>query len=123
MSELLHLEITKEIIGAAIEVWKVLGYGFLEKVYENATAEEGNRGGLVAKKQVSIEVSYKGATVGVCGADLLVEGSVIVEFKAENELNLKHQAQMINYLKATGIRVGLLVNFGEGKCEWKRLVV
>ena len=123
MSELLHLEITKEIIGAAIEVWKVLGYGFLEKVYENATAEEVNRRGLVSKKQVSIEVSYKGVTVGLYVADLLVEGSVIVEFKAENELNLKHQAQMINYLKATGIRVGLLVNFGEGKCEWKRLVV
>ena len=123
MSELLHLEIAEKIIGAAIEIWKVLGYGFLEEVYENATAEEVKRRGLVAKQQVSIEVSNKGVTVGLYVADLLVEGSVIVEFKAEKALNLKHQAQMINYLKATGIRVSLLVNFGERKCEWKRLVV
>ncbi len=83
MSVFLYGEVTEQVIGAAIEVWKVLGYGYLEKVYENA---------------------------------------LMVELKAEKEYNPKHEPQLLNYLKATGIKVGLLINFGEKKCEFQRRV-
>jgi GxxExxY protein len=123
MGEFLHGEITRQIIGAAFEVWKVLGYGFLEKVYENALAEELLRRGLSVQQQFPIDVYYKGVLVGKYTADLLVEGKVIVEIKAEKVYNPQHEAQLLNYLKATGIKVGLLLNFGEQKCEHKRLVM
>ncbi len=123
MGEFLHGEITRQIIGAAFEVWKVLGYGFLEKVYENALAEELLRRGLSVQQQFPIDVYYKGVLVGKYAADLLVEGKVIVEIKAEKVYNPQHEAQLLNYLKATGIKVGLILNFGEQKCEHKRLVM
>jgi GxxExxY protein len=123
MGEFLHGEITRQIIGAAFEVWKVLSYGFLEKVYENALAEELLRRGLSVQQQFPIDVYYKGVLVGKYTADLLVEGKVIVEIKAEKVYNPQHEAQLLNYLKATGIKVGLLLNFGEQKCEHKRLVM
>jgi GxxExxY protein len=123
MSEFLHGEITRQIIGAAFEVWKVLGYGFLEKVYENALAEELRRRGLRIEQQFPIDVYYKGVLVGQYTADLLVEGKVIVEIKAEKVYNPQHEAQLLNYLKATGSKVGLILNFGEQKCEHKRLVM
>jgi GxxExxY protein len=123
MDNLLHGEITERIIGAAFEVWRVLGYGFLEKVYENALTEEMKRVGLEVQQQYATDVYYKGVMVGTYAADLFVEGKVIVEIKAEKEYNAKHEAQLLNYLKATGIGVGLLMNFGEKKCEFKRLVM
>lgn len=123
MSEFLHGEITHQIIGAAFEVWKVLGYGFLEKVYENALVVELRRPGLTVEPQMPIDVYYKGVLVGQYFADLLVEGKVIVEIKAEKAYNSKQEAQLLNYLKATGIPVGLLLNFGERRCEHKRLVM
>jgi len=123
MSNLLHGETTKVILGAAFEVWKTLGYGFLEKVYQNALSHELSRWGGVFRPQFPIEVAYKGAVVGHFVADLFVAGSVIVEIKAEKTYNPKHEAQLLNYLKATGVRVGLLLNFGESKCEFKRLIM
>jgi len=123
MSEFIHGELTGQLIGAAIEVWKVLGYGFLEKVYENALFEELRRIGIQANQQLAISVMYKGALVGQYVADLFVDGKVIIELKAEKEYNPKHEAQLLNYLKATGVQVGMLLNFGEKRCEWKRLVV
>jgi len=123
MSKLLHAEITCQIIGAAFEVWKVLGYGFLEKVYENALVEELKRRGLEVDQQVEIQAYYKGVVVGKYVADLFVDGKVIVEIKAEKEYNPRNEAQLLNYLKATGVRVGLLLNFGEKRCEHKRLVM
>ena len=123
MTQLLHADITGYIIDASCEVWKVLGYGFLEKVYENALTHELRGKGLEVHQQVGIDVCYKGAVVGQYVADLFVEGKVIVEMKAEKELNSRHEAQLLNYLKATNVRVGFLVNFGEKKCEWKRLVM
>jgi GxxExxY protein len=121
MNDFLYGELTKEIIGAAFEVWKVLGYGFLEKVYENALLVELKSRGIAIERQPDISVRYKGTLVGHYTADLFVDGKVIVELKAEKEYNSKHEAQLLNYLKATGIQVGLLLNFGEQKCEFKRL--
>lgn len=123
MPEFLHGEITRQIIGSAFEVWKVLGFGFLEKVYENSLVEELKRCGLSPQQQFAIDVRYKGVLVGQYVADLFVDGKVIVEIKAEREYNAKHEAQLLNYLKATGIKVGLLLNFGEKRCEHKRLVL
>ena len=123
MSQLIHSEITGKVIGAALEVWKVLGYGFLEKVYENSLVEESKRIGLRVQQQFGIEVLYKEAVVGQYAADLFVEEKVLVELKSEKEFNSKHEVQLLNYLKATGVHVGLLFNFGEKKCEWKRLVM
>ena len=121
-NDFLFQEITREIIGAAFEVHKILGYGFLEKVYENAMLVELQLRRLKVENQKLIRISYKGEPVGDYVADILVEEKVIVELKAEKEFNQKHEAQLLNYLKATGLKVGLLINFGEDKCKPKRLV-
>jgi len=101
----------------------VLGHGFLEKVYEKALMIELNSRGLSVGNQVPLKVIYKEKIVGEYFADLLVEGSVIVEIKAVRHLLKEHQAQLLNYLKATGIQVGLLVNFTRNKAEIKRMVL
>lgn len=120
--DFLYGDVTRQIIGAAFEVFKVLGYGFLEKVYENALVEELKVRQVSVQQQHPIEVVYKGKVVGEYYADVFVEGKVIVELKAEKEYNERHEAQLLNYLKATGIRVGLLLNLGQKKCQHKRLV-
>jgi GxxExxY protein len=116
-------DITYAINGAVFEVNRILGAGFLEKVYENALLIELKRRGLKAKNQVPIKVSYKDNVVGEYIADILVEETVIVEVKTVEKLDNVHQAQLLNYLKATGIRVGLLVNFKHPKAEIKRMVL
>ena len=120
--EFYHKELTYQIIGAAFEVYKLLGYGFLEKVYENALIRELQLRGLHATDQYPIKVIYKDAEVGDYYADILVENKVIIEVKTGEAFNPAHEAQLLNYLKATGIKVGLLINFGPQKCEHKRLV-
>jgi len=115
-------EITYIINGAIFEVNKVLGHGFLEKVYENALLKELNDRGLKAESQVPINVLYKETTVGEYVADILVEGKVVIELKTVDHLDKIHEAQLMNYLKATGIPVGLLVNFKHSKAEIKRIV-
>lgn len=122
--ELLHAEVTREILGAAYEVQRIQGYGFLEKVYLNSMVEELRRRnvGEVSAEQ-PVTVVYKGSVVGEYRADLLVAGKVIVEIKTEKDFNDRHQAQLLHYLKATGIRVGILVNFGESTCRCKRLIM
>ncbi len=116
-----HEEITEKIIGAAFKVHNALGFGFLEKVYENALALELGKGGLRVKQQYPVPVRYEGELVGDYVADLVVEGKVIVEVKAVSALEPIHETQLVNYLKATGIEVGLLVNFGR-QVEVKRKV-
>ena len=116
-------EITYAIRGAVFEVNKVLGPGFLEKVYENALLVELRRRGLKAESQVPIKVLYKENAVGEYFADILVEEKVIVELKTAEVLDNIHEAQLLNYLKATGIKVGLLVNFKHPKAEIKRMVL
>ena len=114
-------DITEKIIGAAYKVANTLGAGFLEKVYENALAIELKKSGLSVKQQYSLPVYYEDQLVGNYFADLLVEDSVIVELKAVRELVSEFSAQVINYLKATRINTGLLINFGKPKIEIKRL--
>jgi GxxExxY protein len=116
-------DITYAINGAVFEVNSILGPGFLEKVYENALFVELKERGLVARSQVPITVSYKGEVVGEYAADLLAEDAVIVELKTVENLDKTHEAQLLNYLKATGLHVGLLVNFKHKKADIKRMVL
>ena len=120
--ELLHKDVTEQIIGAAFEVHDVLGYGFLEKVYQNAMAVELGLRGLVVDLESRIEVWYKAVQIGYYEADLFVNNCVIVELKVAKEYQSADEAQLLNELKATGIKVGLLINFGRNKVEFKRLV-
>jgi len=116
-------EITYIINGAIFEVNRILGPGFLEKVYEKALLIEFCDRGLKVENQVPINVKYKGQGVGEYIADLLVEDKVIVELKTVEKLTKLHEAQLLNYLKATGHKVGLLVNFQNEKAEIKRMVL
>ncbi|HAK61473.1 MAG TPA: GxxExxY protein [Nitrospiraceae bacterium] len=114
-----HKELTSRVIKAFYAVYNTLGYGFLEKVYENALAIELSNLDLAVKQQYPIQVHYDGKTVGEHIADILVQDSLIVEVKAVKTLGPEHDAQLLNYLKATPIEVGLLLNFGP-KAEFKR---
>lgn len=116
-------DITYKINGAVFEVNRVLGAGFLEKVYENALLMELRNQGLKAESQIPIVVKYKGAEVGEYFADIVVEEQIILELKAVNQLQKIHEAQLLNYLKATGYRLGLLINFTHPKAQIKRFVV
>jgi len=121
-TEFLYKEITEQIIGAAFEVYKVLGYGFLEKVYHKALVVELKLRRLPIEEEYAIKVIYKNETVGEYYADIFVERKVIVEIKVDDKYNSQHEAQLLNYLKATGIKIGLVINFGKSKCEFKRLI-
>ncbi len=116
-------EITQRIIGCAYTVSNTLGCGFLEKVYENALAHELRKGGLAVEQQRAIQVHYDGIIVGDYAADLLVDGRVLVELKTVQALNEVHMAQCMNYLKATGLHVCLLLNFAKPKLEMRRIVL
>ncbi len=115
-------EISEKVIGCAYRVGNVLGCGFLEKVYENAMAHELSKAGLHAEQQRAIQVRYDGVLVGDYVADLLVECAVLVELKAVRTFDDIHLAQCLNYLKATGLRLCLLINFGAPKVEVRRIV-
>ncbi len=113
-------QITNGVIGCAFEVINELGAGFLESVYENALLWALQQKGLSAISQYPIKVTFRGHCVGDFYADIFVEEKVIVELKAVKAIAPEHQAQIINYLNATGIEVGLLINFGNPKLEYKR---
>ena len=108
-----HTELTKLIIKAFYNVYNKLGYGFLEKVYENSMMIELTKFGLNATRKYPIKLFYDEKNVGEYFADIIVEDAVIVELKAAENLALEHETQLINYLKATDIEVGLLLNFGK----------
>jgi len=112
MTELKHQDVTDGIIGAFYQVNNTLGYGFLEKVYENALCYELRQRGYTVATQTPITVWYKGVPVGEYFADMIVNQCVIVELKSGTALNPAHEAQLLNYLKATNIEVGLLLLFG-----------
>ena len=118
-----HRELTRTIIGAAFEVSNTLGCGFLEKVYENALAHEMRKQGLRVAQQHPAPVVYDGVVVGDFVADMLVEEAMLVELKAVKALENVHLAQCLNYLKATGLGVCLLLNFGEPRLGIKRVVL
>jgi len=114
-------KITEKIIGCAMKVSNTLGVGFLEKVYENALAFELRKAGLKVQQQKPISVIYSGQVVGHYIADLVVEGIVLVELKAARAIDDIHHAQMLNYLKATNLKIGLILNFGTSKMGIKRM--
>jgi GxxExxY protein len=116
-----HSELTEKIIKFFYRVYNTLGYGFLEKVYENAMMIEFRVEDVPAISQYPIEVTYQGEIVGEYYADILVDDKVVIEIKAARTLGIEHEAQILNYLRATDIEVGLLLNFGP-KPEIKRKV-
>ncbi len=115
-----HKKLTETIIGCAMKVHRTLGPGFLESVYQKALAHELKKAGLRFECEKSIQVTYDGTVVGDFTADMLVEGAVMVENKAVQALAPAHEVQLVNYLTATGIEIGLLLNFGAEKLEFKR---
>lgn len=121
MDRMKHEFLTGAILGCDFEVINELGAGFLESVYHNALRLSLEQKGLTALSQHPIAVNFRGCRVGEFFADLLVENTAIVEVKAVKALAPQHQAQFINYLKATGIDVGLLINFANPRLEYKRL--
>ena len=118
---MLYEELTGKILEACFEVNNEVGAGFLESVYEKALAIALRQKGLIVETQVPLTVRFRSENVGEFFADIIVEGKVMVELKAVKGLGAEHQAQLINYLKATGVEVGLLVNFGRPEVEYKRL--
>ena len=114
--------VSEKVIGCAQRVSNTLGCGFLEKVYENALIHELRKSGIKAEQQKRFVVIYEGANVGEYVADLVVEDLVIMETKAVRILDDSHMAQCLNYLKATGLRLGLLLNFGVPRVAVRRVV-
>ena len=119
---LLEEDLTYEIRGAVYEVYEQLGHGYLEKVYERALIAELRMRGLDARCQVPFVVRYKDTVVGEYYVDVLIEGKIVVELKAQSRLGAADETQLLNYLKASGLRVGMLVNFAHPKAQIKRLV-
>ena len=118
-----HGDLTEQIIGCAIKVSNGLGVGFLEKVYENALVHELRKSGLSVEQQKSMSVSYDHVVVGDYLADIVVESAIVVELKVASEITTIHEAQLMNYLRASGVRVGLILNFGESRLGIRRRVV
>ena len=108
-----HEELSKKIIAAAYAVHKELGQGFVEKIYKNALEIELRENGIKCSSEVPMNVSYHGQIIGDYFADIVVDDKIIVEVKAVSDLMPAHEVQLVNYLKATGLHVGLLINFGQ----------
>ena len=121
-SKLQHADVTEKIIGAAFAVYAELGYGFLESVYQKAIQVELQHSGLKCEIECPIKVRYRNIVVGDFRADLFVNDVVIVELKTAKSYNAEDEPQLLNELKATGIKVGLLISFGRTKVEFKRMV-
>ena len=121
MNELLHKELTDKILQCFFEVYNRLGYGFLEKVYENSLMIELIKRGLYAEKQRPVKVYYEEKIVGDYYADIIVNDTIILELKAAECIIEEHELQLVNYLKATDKEIGLLLNFGK-KPEFRRKI-
>ena len=117
----IHSELTRKIIGAAYEVYNELGFGFLESIYEKALTKVLREKGLHVNRQAPVNVFFQGEQIGDFRADIIVNNLVIIELKAADNLHPIHEAQILNYLKATEIEIGLLINFGE-KIQIKRKI-
>ena len=120
--KILYKDLSYKIVGLAMEVHSKLGYGFLEKVYENAMMVLFRREGIDTKQQAPITVYFDGEVVGDYYADILVEDKIILELKAIEKITDVHRAQTLNYLKATGLRLAILINFGRQRLEHERFV-
>ena len=121
-TQLLHSDITRAIIGAFYSVYSELGFGFLEVVYANALAILLKRAGLTIEREVPFEIVFHGQSIGLYRADLVVESRIVVEIKAGRSIIPQHTTQLLNYLKASRLPIGLLLNFGE-RPEFKRVVL
>ncbi len=121
-SKLQHADVTEKIIGAAFAVYAELGYGFLESVYQNAMQVELQQAGFKCEIECPIKVKYRSVIVGDFRADLFVNDIVIVELKTAKQYNAEDEPQLLNELKATETKVGLLINFGRTKVEFKRMI-
>lgn len=119
---LLYSDLTRDIIGAAIEVHKILGVGFLESVYEEALAIEFELQKIPSERQKTINVFYKNRLAKQFVCDFIVYDKIVIELKAIRKISDIEKAQMLNYLKATGLNLGLILNFGSGSLEVKRLI-
>lgn len=120
---MLYKDLSGEILESALEVYHNLGYGFLEKVYERALIHELELRGLSFKNQKSLKIKYKGKVIGNYVADIVVEDKIIIELKSGN-LNMEQTiSQVLNYLKATGLHLGLIINFGENQLDFKRVIL
>ena len=115
-------QLSSQVLGAAFEVQNTLGAGFLEKVYERALLRELDLREIPAKSQPSIEVRYKGHPIGHYQPDILAGNELLIELKCADHLAPEHTAQCLNYLKATNLRICLLINFQKPRLEWKRLI-
>ena len=122
MTDVVYKELSYQIMAAVFEVYNTLGFGFLEKVYERALLKELCLRGIPVEAQKEIKVFYKGEEVGAYFADLVVNDEILLELKAVESLNNIHKAQVLNYLKATGFKLGLLINFGRERVQYERLV-
>ncbi len=120
--KILYEDLSYRIIGLAMEVHSKLGYGFLEKVYENALMLLLRRKAIEAKQQTPIKVYFEGEIVGEYFADILVEDKIILELKVLNEITDVHIAQALNYLKGTGLRLAIILNFKKTRLEYERLI-
>lgn len=122
MTEILFKELSFAVIGAAMEVHKILGPGFLESVYQLALEKELGLRGIPFHHQVELPVFYKGDLVGIYKADLIIDNKIIIEIKGMSRLNTSHEAQAIHYLAATGLQLAILINFGMSSLENRRVV-
>lgn len=123
MTNVLHKDLSYKIMSTVFEVHNTLGSGFLEKVYEKALLKELALRGLKVEAQKQIQIFYKEEDVGTYFADLIVNDQILIELKTVETLSNLHKAQVLNYLKATGLKLGLLINFGKERVESIRLVL
>ena len=122
-SRVIHKDLSYEIMSAAMQVHNTLGCGFLEKMYENALVIELRKRGVKCERQKPLQVFYGKHIVGDYAADILVENKVILELKVTKEILDIHKAQVINYLKATGLKLGIILNFAQPRLRYQRLVL
>jgi len=121
--DIIYKDLSYKIIGLAMDVYNKMGYGFLEKVYENSLMFLFKRENIKAKQQAPVKVYFDGEVVGEYFADILVEDKIILELKAIDKIIDAHKAQTLNYLKATGLRLAIILNFGKEKIEFERIVL
>ncbi len=123
MNNILYKDLSYQIIGLAMEVHRKLGYGFLEKVYENSLMILFRREGIRSEQQYPIKVYFEGEVVGNYVADILIEDKIIIELKCVEKINNIHKAQALNYLKVTRMRLAIILNFAKDKLQYQRLVL
>jgi GxxExxY protein len=121
-SKLLHSDLTEKILGVYYDVYNEIGHGFLESVYNNCMFLVLTKAGLSVRREALVPVYFRGQDVGQFKADLVVEGCILIELKAVQNLDRSHEAQVMNYLRATELEVGLLLNFGCPKPQFRRIV-